>query len=543
MKNRKIASALAVGLSLALLLSGCSSGKTESGATQPDAAKEMVLNVNLGADPRTLDPSLNDAIDGSHVLNNTYEGLTREVDGKLENAMAEKIDVSEDGLIYTFHIRDAKWSDGKAVSAKDFEYAWKRELNPETAAPYSAHFFYIKNAQKYFNGEAKIEDVGIVAKDDKTFVVTLETPTPYFKDLITRPAFMPIRQDMVEKSPEGWAKDPALAVSNGPFVLEKYALGDKITLKKNPEYWNAVSVKVTQINYFMIIEASTALTAFEAKDVDIINIVPTQEIARLMSEDKRFTNLPMLGTYYLNFNVKKAPFDNVKVRKAFALAIDRASITENVKRGGEIPATGFNPVGLKDSAGNDFNAKAGTYGINVERGNIPEAKKLLAEAGYPDGKNFPKVTLLYNTSESHKMVCESVQEMWKKNLGIDIELANQEWAVFQDTRKQGNYFVARGGYIGDYPDPVGLLELFVTESANNDPHWSNKTYDDLITQSRFAKGVERDALIYKAQDLLMTEVPVTPLYYYTDPVMVHENIKGWQKNSMSYWYFGKTSVE
>ncbi|MBB6217149.1 oligopeptide transport system substrate-binding protein [Anaerosolibacter carboniphilus] len=545
MFKKKIALVVAAMLMVLTVLAGCSANSKDTsqstdGNTQLGSA---VLNFNLAADPRTIDPSLNDAIDGSHVINNTFEGLMREIDGELQNAMAETLEISDDGLVYTFHLRDAKWSDGQPVKAQDFEYGWKRVLDPLTAAPYAPHMFYIKNAQAYYEGKASIEDVGIHSVDDKTFEITLKTPTPYFLSLITRGAFMPLRKDMVEKSPEGWAKDPATAISNGPFVLAEYTIGDRLVLRKNANYWDAEKTKLDQINYLMIIEASTALTAYDSGEIDIINAMPAQEIPRLMKEDPTFNVLPQLGTYYLIFNVNKAPTNDVKVRHALALAIDRKAITESVKKGGEIPATGFNPIGLKDSAGNDFNKTAGDYGVNVDGGNVEEAKKLLTEAGFPDGKGFPQVTLLYNTSESHKAVAEAIQEMWKKNLGISVDLTNQEWAVFQESRKQGNFDIARGGYIGDYPDPVGLLELFVTNSSNNDPHWSNPEYDELINQSRFAKGSERDELIYKAQDILMKDLPVTPIYYYTDPVMAKEYVKNWQKNSMSYWYFGRTSIE
>lgn len=523
--------------------SGTTAAPADTTAADGKEVKGNVLKFNLGAEPETIDPSLNGAIDGSHMINNTFEALMREIDGELTPAMAESVDVSEDGTVYTFHLRDAKWSDGKPVRAQDFEYGWKRVLNPETAAPYSTHMYYIKNAQAYFEGKASIDEVGIECPDEKTFKVTLETPTPYFQSLITRPAFMPLRQDVIEKNPDQWAFTPGQAISNGPFVLDSFATGDKIVLKKNPEYWNADSVKLDAIECRMIVEASTALTAFETGDLDIIGNIPQQEIARIMTEDPQCHILPMLGTYYLEFNVNVKPLDDVRVRRALSLAVDRRSITENVKRGGEIPATGFNPVGLKDSQGRDFNQTAGSYGIDVDNGNLEEAKKLLADAGYPDGKGFPVLKLLYNTSESHKAVCEAVQEMWKTGLGIEIELGNQEWAVFQNTRTEGNFEICRGGYIGDYPDPVGLLELLVEGSKNNHPHWVDKEYNDLIKKSRFAKGKERDDLVYRAEEILMDQAPIAPLFYYTDPVLVKDYVKGWQKNSMSYWYFGKVEIE
>lgn len=550
---KKLALLLATIMLLASFFTGCSSqtqapqGAEEEAGEVADtnggvaSATAKVLNYNLGAEPKTIDPSINSAIDGSHIINNLFEALTREIDGELTNAMAKTIDISEDGTVYTFHLREANWSDGQPVVAANFEYGWKRVLNPETAAPYSAHMFYIKNAEAYYNGQVAIEEVGIKALDEKTFQVTLETPTPYFLSLITRPAFMPLRQDIIEAHGERWAFTNS--VSNGPFVLDAYKIGDRIQLKKNENYWNKDSVKIDQINCMMIVESSTALTAFESGALDIINNVPQQEIPTLMATNPEFHILPMLGTYYLEFNVHVKPLDDVRVRKALSYVIDRQAITENVKRGGEIPATGFNPIGLVDSQGQDFNTKAGDYGIKVDGGNLEEAKALLADAGYPNGEGFPKLTLLYNTSESHKAVCEAIQEIWKQSLGIEIELGNQEWAVFQTSRTEGNFEICRGGYIGDYPDPVGLLELMIEGSSNNHPHWVNDEFNALIKESRYLSGEERDKVVYKAESILMDEAPIAPLFYYTDPVMVDEKVSGWQKNSMSYWYFGRVDIE
>ncbi len=558
---KKFLSVIMVIMLMTAALSGCSSPQDKPAEVETQAATEAeaetdpaetpesseadtlkVLNYNLGADPKTLDPGLNSAIDGSHILNNTFEALTREIGGEIKPAMAERYEVSEDGLVYTFHLRDAKWSDGQPVTAQDFEFAWQRAIKVETAAPYASHFFYIKNAQNFYEGNGSLEDVGIKAVDEKTFQVTLEAPTPYFLSLITRPAFMPVRKEIIESGDESWFFKKETAISNGPFVLESYATGDKIVLKKNSNYWNADSVQIDQINCLMIVESSTSLTAFQAGNLDIINNIPTQEITRLLSEDDSFYILPKMGTYYLQFNMNVDALKDVRVRKALSLALDRKSITENVMKGGEIPATGFNPVGLKDSQGNDFNTTAGDYYINVDGGNVEEAQKLLAEAGYPNGEGFPQLTALYNTSESHKAVFEVIQEAWKQNLGINIELANQEWAVFQSNRVAHNFEIARGGYIGDYPDPVGLLELLAEDSSNNHPDWHNQEFNELINKSRFASGSERDAYIYRAEEILMEDAPIAPIFYYTDPLMVNERVSGWEKNSMSYWYFGNVDI-
>lgn len=263
-----------------------------------------VLNWNLGSDPKTLDPALNSAVDGGHIINNTFEGLMRKDNDGVKAGMAESYEVSEDGMTYTFTIRDAKWSDGKAVTANDFEYAWKRALDPAVAAEYGFQMFYIKGAQEYYEGNGSLEDVMINALDEKTFEVTLNAPTPYFLDLTTFYTFMPVRQDIVEQNPEGWAKDPALTVSNGPFMLKDYKTGDRVVLVPNANWWRADEVNLTQINAQMIVDQSTALTAYEANELHIIDDMPTSEIPRLIAEDPTFQIMPYVGTYYYIFNVE-----------------------------------------------------------------------------------------------------------------------------------------------------------------------------------------------------------------------------------------------
>lgn len=413
--------------------------KDQAEEPAPAEDKEMVLRWNLGSDPKTIDPQLNSASDGGHIINNTFEGLMREVNGKLQPAMAESYEVSDDGLTYTFKLRDAKWSDGKPVTAHDFEYAWKRALNPETGSEYAFQMFYIKGGQEYFEGKGKVEDVAVKALDDKTLEVTLNAPTPYFLNLTSFYTYMPARKDVVEKDPEGWAKNPELAVSNGPFKLAEYSTGDKIVLVKNENYWNVDAVKLDKIVASMIVDQSTQLTAYESGELDAIDEVPTQEIPRLLAEEPTFQILPLLGTYYYIFNVDKEPTNDVRVRKALALAIDRKAITEQVTKGGQKPATGYVPEGLFLSDGREFREVAGDYGIDPNKAQVEEARKLLAEAGYPNGEGFPTLELVYNTSENHKAIAEAIQEMWKQNLGINVTLTNQEWAVFQDTRHQGNF--------------------------------------------------------------------------------------------------------
>ncbi|QXM06508.1 peptide ABC transporter substrate-binding protein [Crassaminicella indica] len=521
-------------------LTGCTGNKPE------EKKGEVVLRWNISSEPKTIDPQLNSASDGGHIINNTFEGLMRERDGKLEKAMAESYDVSDDGLTYTFHLRDAKWSDGKPVRAQDFEYAWKRALDPNLVpepSEYAFQLFYIKGAQDAYEGKGSLDDVAVKAIDDKTLEVTLNAPTAYFLNLTTFYTYMPVRKDMVEKDPKGWARNPEIAVSNGPFKLADYIMGDRIILEKNENYWKADDVKIDKIEALMIVEQSTALTAYEAGEIDIIDDLPTQEIPRLKAENPTFMIWPEVGTYYYIFNVTKAPTDDVRVRKALSLAIDRKAIVEKVTKGGQIPATGFTPPGLLDAEGKEFQKVAGDYGIDPNAAKVEEAKKLLAEAGYPNGEGFPEIEVIYNTSESHKAVAEAIQAMWKENLGIDVKLANQEWAVFQDTRHQGNFSIARAGWLGDYADPMTMLDLWLSYSGNNDAQWNSPKYDKLIEDSKILTGQERFKLLYDAQKLMMDEMIVMPIYYYTRPQMVSEHVKNWEKTKMGHWFFGRAYIE
>ncbi|WP_320047540.1 peptide ABC transporter substrate-binding protein [uncultured Ilyobacter sp.] len=537
-------------LILSLLMVACG-GKKEA-STEKDA--EQVLVFNLSSEPKTVDPQLNSATDGGIVINNTFEGLMRMNDeGMPVPATAESYEVSEDGKVYTFHIREnAKWSDGQPVKASDFEYAWKRALDPAVASEYSFQLYYIKGAQEYFEGNGSVDDVAVKAIDDKTLELTLVGPTPYFLALTTFYTYMPVREDVVDKKPEGWAKDTTIAVSNGPFIISEYEPSSKIVLVPNENYWNQESVKLDKIIFEEIVDQTTALTAYENGEVDVLREVPQQDIPRLQLEDSTFSIAPFLGTYYYIFNVDKEPTNNVNVRKALTYAIDRKALVAQVTKGGQLPATGFVPTGLFDSEGKDFRATAGDFDINTTA-DITKAKEYLAKAGYPEGKGFPKLTIIYNTSESHKAVAEAIQEMWKKNLGIDVELMNQEWAVFQDTRHVGNFEIARAGWIGDYADPMTFLDLFTSYSGNNDAQWkwttdekkfaSNKEYDALIEKSKVSQGTERDALLYKAEKILMDEMVTMPIYYYTAPIMVKEYVKGWERDILGTWYFGNAEIQ
>jgi oligopeptide transport system substrate-binding protein len=506
-----------------------------AGGAEEGAAEQMVLNWNLGADPKTIDPGLNGASDGGDILANTFEGLVRERNGIVEPGIAESWDVSADGKTITFNLRESLWSDGTPLTAYDFEYAWKRAADPATASEYSWIWDYtnVVNAPEAAVGEVPVDAMGVTALDDYTLQVELIAPTSYFMSLTSFYHFMPVKREAVEAGPEGaWAKDPELYVSNGPFVLTSYTIGEGLTLEKNPNFWNADEVNIDVINVKFIDEASTAYAAYQAGELDFIPSVPTAEIPRLIAEDPNFFVFPLLGTYYYNFNMDLDIWQDPLVRQALTLSIDREQITE-VLASGQVPAAGFVPPGFPDHMGRDFFETAGTYGISTDDSQFARAQELLAEAGYPGGEGFPVFELMYNTSEGHKLVAEMVQEMWKTNLGIEITLANQEWAVFQETRKQGDYQIARGGWLTDFLDPSGLLAIFEDGNAYNDPNYNNPAYNDAMARALAATN-DRDhyEALYEAQEILMTDLPIIPVYHYTDTMLSSPQVQGWERSQL-----------
>lgn len=529
---KRILSLLLVFVLVSALFAGCSKDGKETGGVDPSI--EQVLKWNVGADPKTIDPTLNGASDGGDVINQTFEGLTRERSGEVQPGIAESWDVSEDGLTITFHLRESKWSDGSDLTANDFVYGWKRGMDPATASEYAWIWEYtnIVNAFEAVNGEASLDDVGIKAEDDHTLVVNLSTPTDYIVSLLSFYHFMPIKQSAAESKADGlWARDPELAVSNGPFVLTSYEIGKGLTLEKNPNYWNAENVKLDRIEAVFVDEASTAYQAYQNDELYFLPsvVVPTAEIPKLIAESSEFYVYPLLGTYYYNFNLNLDLWKDPNIRRALTLAIDRELICET-KGAGEIPAVGMVPPGFKDADGNDFFETAGAYGIVTDGSKVEEAQKLLADAGYPGGEGFPEFTIMYNTAEGHQLVAEMIQEMFKTNLGIETKLENQEWAVFQDTRKVGDYEFARGGWLTDFMDPSGLLSIFTTGNAYNDPKFSNAEYDQLLSESSKTRGKEHFDLLYKAQDILMSELPIMPIYHYSDYMLSKDKVKDWDRS-------------
>ncbi len=538
MKSNKLRKICAVALTLALGMSvfaGC--GNSNSG----DAGRKLIYN--LGEDPETLDPTLNTSSGSGSIIDNAFEGLmSLDENEKAVYGVAEKMEVSDDNLVYTFTLRkDAKWSDGEAVTAKDFEYSWIRAISKETAAEYNYQLFYIKNAEKFYNGEATREEVGIEVVDDQTLKVTLEAPTAYFPELTSFTTYMPLREDVVSANPEGWANEPETYVSNGPFKLVQWDMKDQLVFEKNENYWNAKEVKLPGIVWKLVTDQNTAYSSLLSGDFDAVHSVPIAEIENGQKEGL-VTIYPNLGTYMLVLNVgkqdtlsedvKKA-LSNEKVRKALALSINREAITTNVTKGGQIPAYSFVPEGIPNAKGEDF-ADRKYYDANSA--NVEEAKKLLEEAGYPNGEGLPTLEFMYNTEGDHKLIAQAIQQDWAK-IGVKVELANQEWKVFLNTRQEGGYQIARHGWLGDYVDPMTFLDLWVTGGGNNDAGYSNAEYDKLVAAAK----VEQDAdkrweMMKQAEDILMEDMPIIPIYYYTQVKAANKDVEGIRVSSLGHVY-------
>lgn len=495
--------------------------------TSARAEVAQVLNLGNGGEPKDLDPHVVTGVPEFHILMNVLEGLVSKDPKTLAPipGAAESWKVSKDGKTYTFQLRkNAKWSNGDPVTAQDFIYSWTRLLKAETASEYAYQAFYIKNG-KAFN-EGKIKDpkqLGIKAVDNNTFEVQLENPTPFFLSLLFHHSLYPVHKATVEKFGARWTR-PENFVGNGAFILSKWEINRVISLKPNPFYWDRNIIKLTEANFFPIDKHETEEKMFRAKSLHSVDDLPLEKLPTWQKDTTGvFKTHPYLGTYYYWFNCTKAPLDNKKVRKALALAIDRDRIVRLVTRGGQVPATMFTPPGT-----GGFQPLSR---LPIDSSQVVQARKLLVEAGYPGGKGLPNIEILYNTSDNHKKIAETIQEMWKENLGVEATLFNQEWKVYLDNQQTKNYMVSRSGWIADYNDPNTFLDLFVTQGGNNHGGYSNKAYDTLIEEAKKEKdNKKRWAIFQKAEDILLEELPVLPIYIYSRNYLLSNDVQGWYPN-------------
>jgi oligopeptide transport system substrate-binding protein len=518
----KLTTALALLLAAIPLMSACqNSHSTGSGAGGGSVKQEITLNA--ATEPPSLDPAIASDTTSGWIINHLFEGLyTKDKNGNIVKGLAKDVKVSDDKKTYTFTLKDAKWTDGNPVTAQDFEYSWKRVLNPETGSPFAFYMYYIKGAEDYNKGKGSADNVGVKALDDKTLEVQLNAPTAFLDKLLAFWTYYPVEKSVVENN-KNWASEAKTFVSDGPYKLAKWDHNNQVIAVKNDKYYNKDDVNMEKITWKMVNDANTYYQMYKSGELDVINTLPSDVIAQ-EKNSKEFKVTPYFGIYMFMFNIKKEPFNNLKVRQAFNLAIDREALTKQITKGGETPAYAMVPFGVKAPDGRDYRETKEAY----FKEDVKKAKTLLKEAMQEEGwSKLPPVTLLYNTSDSNKKIAEAVQEMLSKNLNIKINIQNQEWKTFLDTTDQKNYQMARMGWIGVYVDPVPILDYYLGDSPNNRTNWNNKEYDRLMAQAKVTQDeTKRFELLHQAEDVLMKDLPFIPVYYYTQNYLVSPKVKG-----------------
>ena len=498
-------------------------------STSSPARAEMVYRMATMGEPKSLDPHVVSGTWENYIVGDAFMGLlTDAADATPIPGAAESWTISDDGLTYTFKLRDHKWSDGTPVKAEDFIYSWRRLLDPATAAEYASIMYPVKNAEKINSGEIKdLTQLGVRAIDDKTLEVTLENPTGYFLELLTHYTSFPVPKHVIDKYGADWVK-PGNIVGNGAFRIIEWTPNSRVVAEKNPEFYDAANVKVDQVIYYPDEDRNEVTKRFRAGEIDYVDDFASEQIDFLKQNLPNETRIfPYLGTYYYPINLKKPPFDNPKVRRALTMAIERPAITDKVLKTGELPAYGVVPP------------KTGQYGDPYvpDWASLPLAERqqmardLLKEAGF-DADNPLKVTLSYNTSENHKRIAVAAQAMWKA-IGVQTELVNREVKVHYDELKQNNFDVARAAWVADYNDPQNFLYLLETRTGpNNYGRFSNPEFDELMMEQAASRDqAERMQLMHKAEKIAIDADAWIPIYYYVSKALVSPKVQGYVDNT------------
>ena len=500
------------------------------------------LAVQVGPNPETLDPALNSAVDGGNMLLHLFECLlTVDQSGELAPGCAETWETSEDGLTWTFHLRDGlKWSDGSALTANDFVYSWKRVVDPATAAPYAETVLLpVKGYAEAADGD--LDALCVSAPDDLTFVVELSAPCTYFGSLAAFATLSPVQQATIEANGDGWAVDAATYISNGPFYITEWVPGSYILTEKNPNYWNADAIKLGSIKWLLIEDSNAAYSAFQTGEALFIKDVPTEEIPSLLGTDEFFVD-PIIGTYYISLNDAIEPFNNPLVRKALSLAIDREYVASTLMQGTYSAAYNFIGPGWIDPAGGEFvaNANGGkTYISDDYEANLAEARALMQEAGYSGDPANPDMHITYSTNDAgyHKVVAEYLQQAWAE-IGVELKVDVVEWASFTPMRRAGDYEISRNGWVGDYSDPSNMLDLMYSTNGNNDGKFNSADFDAAMDIARStADPATRSEALHTAEDVMMAEMSCIPVAYYNDFWLQSAKIDGMWHSATGYWYF------
>lgn len=514
---------------VALLFSGC--GERLPNANE--AIEQGILLIGNGAEPRTLDPHRATGVTENKVISALIEGLIayHPTDENIpEPGVAKRWESNEDASVWTFYLReDARWSNGDPVTAHDFIYAYERFLTPALAAEYVQMLFILKNAREFHHGEVEsFAEVGVQALDDLKLRFHLVGPTPFFPKMLKHYSWYPVHPPTIEAHGGmtnlngNWTLQGNF-VGNGPFVLSRWRPHQFIKVERSPTYWDRDRMQLNGIVFFPIEDDNTERRMFDSGALHVTNTVPSNDIPSLrQTHADRLRMDPWLGTYFYRINMLRPPMDDVRVRRALALAINRNRLVDRVTLGDQLPAYAFVPPGFE-----------GYENQTSLQHNPEKARELLAEAGFPGGQGFPQLYLLFNTSEGHRKLAEAVVAMWNEELGIRMQLENKEWKVYLDTQVQMDYDIARAGWIGDYMDPITFLELFTTDNGNNNTGFSHPDYDRLIAAGfRSQTQDEHFQVLQEAERILMDEVPVIPVYHYTRIYLIDPRVKGWNPKQL-----------
>ena len=567
MKMRNIAAAAMAGalaVSLAACGSSASTGAANATGEAADAAEagSTGFTVQLGPNPETLDPALNAAVDGGNTLITIEEPLLIiDENNEVQPGQAESYEVSDDGLTWTFHMRDGlKWSDGSDLTAADFEYSFKRLANPDTAAPYAETVVGMIDGYQDAIGNPDVDGntttdpdwdaLNVHASEDgKTLTVQLSYPCSYFDKLASFVATSPVQQATVEANGDSWCTEPDTYVCNGPYMITEWIPSERIVLSKNPYYvggWDSSKIVSDTITLLLLEDSSASYTAYNSGEAQLVKDVPTDEIPSLTrAEDGGDFYLDeIMGTYYISLNDQEEPFTDVRVRKALSLAIDRDYVANTIMQGIYTPATALVGPGIVDENGYFMdNANGGEPYISDDyAANLEEAKSLLAEAGYPDGEGFPTITYSANDSGYHIPVAEYLQQAWGE-LGITMNIDKVEWSSFIPMRRAGDYDISRNGWSMDYNDPSNMLELFTTNNGNNDGKYANPEFDQVIEDSRVADKTTHFEKLHEAEDILMNDAACIPVAYYNDFWLQSPSLKGTWHSPYGYWYLQYGYIE
>ena len=538
---KKILALLCILLAAATLFAG---GNQEAAETATGEV-EQVLTFALQNEPDGIDPGITNNSFASPILFNAFEGLiVYDADNSIVGGSAESWSISDDGLTYTFKLRDnLKWSDGSPLTASDFVYSYLRVLEPSLGAQYTEMITdYIAGAAEYYAGTADADSVGIKAVDDTTLELTLIQPAPYYIGILGMWVYSPVNEAAITAAGDKWTLSADSYVSNGPFMMKEISFGEGYELVKNPNYWNAANVKLEKLNFRFIPDPSTALVALDKGDIDGSWEVPSADLPNLKATSDALQIIPSYGTTYYEVNCSKAPYDNPKVRQALAMAIDRTALIENVLQSTDNPAYSLIAPGYSVD-GVAYDEGRSDYGLSATA-DVEGAQAMLAEAGYPGGEGFPVLELSYYTNETVKNIVEAMQQMWQENLGIKVNVSTEEWAVYYENIQALNYDVGAMGWGADYMHPMTFFPLRVSDASGNNSGYANAEYDALVKKAQSETDpMKAMELMRAAEDVMMAEMPLIPLYFRSSPKMMAPYVKGWTITPLNNMYLSGAYIE